>query len=71
MGTKSLLTTAMVDHAVKSHNCQASKLHRINMGDARLKIRNERSWDHYCVSCARKIIAKDRAALDALEKELP
>lgn len=71
MGTKSLLTTATVDHAVNSHNCQASKSHRINKGDARLKVRNERSWDHYCVSCAKKIIAKDRAVLDSLENELP
>jgi hypothetical protein len=67
MTTKSLVIQVRVDIAAKSHNCQASAKHRIEKGDARLKVRNGRSWDHYCRDCAEKILARDIAKLTALQ----
>lgn len=66
MAIKSLIVGAMIDHAKKSHNCQANSRHRINSGDLRLKVKNGRSWDHYCESCARTIISRDIDKLTAL-----
>lgn len=66
MAIKSLIVQVGVDAAGKSHNCQANSKHRIAMGDIRLKVRNGRSWDHYCRACAETIIARDIAKLAVL-----
>jgi hypothetical protein len=63
---KTLVTRVEVDVAIKSHNCQANAQHRIDRGDARLKVRNGRSWDHYCLQCARTIIQRDLLCLKEL-----
>jgi len=68
---KSLICQVGVDTAGKSHNCQANSRHRIAMGDVRLKVRNGRSWDHYCADCARTIIARDIAKLTLLQELKP
>jgi hypothetical protein len=64
---KSIVIRVEVDTAKKSHNCQANANHRIERGNTRLNVRNGRSWDRYCVSCARTIIACDIAKLQNLE----
>lgn len=66
MATKSLVIQARVDVAGKSHNCQANRRHRIAMGEVRLKVRNGRSWDHYCRNCAEAIISRDLRKLAEL-----
>ena len=71
MGTKSLVTQVGVDRAGKAHNCQANARHRIERGDVRLKVRNGRSWDHYCRDCAETIIARDIEKLIALRAMTP
>ncbi len=71
MATKSLLIRTKVDTAGKAHNCQASAKHRIEKGDVRLKVRNGRSWEHYCLACAKKIIGRDIAKLMELQKMEP
>ena len=71
MAIKSLIVQVSVDTAGKSHNCQANRKHRIAMGDIRLKVRNGRSWDHYCRACAETIIARDIAKLTALSAMHP
>jgi hypothetical protein len=70
MARKSLVIRILVDTARSSHNCQASKNHRINKGDVRLKVRNGRSWDHYCRDCAEAMIADGIHHLEGL-KGLP
>lgn len=67
---KSLLIRVEIDEAKKAHNCQANATHRIERGDKRLKVRNGRSWDHYCISCAAVIIGRDIATLQALQPRL-
>ena len=71
MAIRSLVVQVGVDVAGKSHNCQANSKHRINMGDVRLKVRNGRSWDHYCRACAEAIIARDLEKLAALRALRP
>ncbi|MGI1678070.1 MAG: hypothetical protein K6L75_05015 [Cellvibrionaceae bacterium] len=65
---KSLITQTEVDEAQRAHNCQASSKHRIERGQKRLKVKNGRSWDHYCVACAKQIIGKDKEKLNLLAK---
>lgn len=67
---KSLVERIEVDQAGKAHNCQANARHRIEKGDKRLKVRNGRSWDHYCLECARTIIQRDIAALQAFVSQV-
>ena len=67
---KSLVTRVEVDVAKKAHNCQANARHRIERGDKRLNVRNGRSWDRYCLECARNIVQRDIAALEALSRAL-
>jgi hypothetical protein len=70
MAIKTLVITTDVDHALKAHNCQANAKHRITRGNPRLKVKNERSWDHYCLSCAVDIVARDLDKLRQLQTEL-
>ena len=65
---KSILIQVQIDQAKKAHNCQANARHRIARDDARLNVRNGRSWDRYCVSCATTIIERDIAELQELQR---
>jgi hypothetical protein len=40
------------------------------MGERRLKVKVGRSYEHYCLECARKILVGDSAKLNALVAEL-
>lgn len=71
MATKSLLIRADVDIAGRAHNCQASARHRIEKGDVRLKVKKGRSWEHYCLACAKKIISLDLEKLKILQGMRP
>lgn len=68
---RSLVIRTEVDQAKKSHKCQASKHHLISKGDLRLKVRTGRSWDHYCCTCAEKMIARDIEKLTKLKEMRP
>ena len=65
---KSLLIRTDVDVAKKAHNCKGNARHRIRRGDRRLKVRNGRSWSHYCLECACNIVRRDVDALLALRQ---
>ena len=71
MATKSLVIRTEVDTAGRAHNCQASAKHRIEKGDVRLKVKKGRSWEHYCLACAKKIIGLDLEKLKALQEMKP
>ncbi len=70
MATKSLVIRVEIDQAKHSHDCQANNRHRIKMGDSRLKVRNGRSWDHYCIPCAVAIVQRDLGKLQQLGQSL-
>ncbi|BCZ98031.1 TPA: hypothetical protein JBH59_05595 [Legionella pneumophila] len=67
---KSLITRFNIDEAQKAHNCQANNKHRIEKGNKRLKVSNQRSWDHYCLDCGKKIVQRDIVKLQKLLEEL-
>ena len=67
---KSIIQSVEVDEAQKAHNCQHNKSHRLERGDKRLKVWDQRSPEHYCVTCALDIIARDIAKLQEIEKQL-
>ena len=60
------MVQARIDTAGKAHNCQANARHRVEKGEVRLKVRNGRSWDHYCRACAEIIIDRDIQKLRCL-----
>ncbi len=63
---KSLVTRVKIGTALRAHNCQANRQHRVLKGDTRLSVRNGRSWDNYCLECARKILANDLQKLQEI-----
>jgi hypothetical protein len=67
---KSIIIRVAVDSAQRAHNCQHNPSHRLQQGDKRLKIRKQRTWEHFCVQCALEIIAHGRSRLDALARDL-
>jgi len=67
---KSLVIRVEIDQAKKAHNCQANGKHRIEGGDTRLCVRKGRSWDRYCLLCARTMIERDIAELQNLQRQL-
>jgi hypothetical protein len=67
---RSLVTHVEIDVALKSHDCQGNPKHRINRGDARLKVREGRGWDHYCIACGKVIVRRDIVALQEVAARL-
>ena len=67
---RTLITTSNFDKAIRSHNCQANSKHRISMGDTRLNVRTGRSWDRYCLVCAREILRRDAEKILELQQQL-
>lgn len=61
---RSLLTTVKVELVIRSHDCQGNSTHRLQKGDRRLAVRNERGWDNYCLSCGKKILEGDATKIN-------
>lgn len=70
MSRKSLVQRVEVEHAKKAHNCQANQKHRLQQGDTRLKVYNDRSADHYCRACALSIVEHDIKKLQEIARQL-
>ena len=71
MAIKSLVISVEIDHALKGHDCQASAKHRIVKGDLRLKVKDGRNPDYYCLPCARVMIQRGIDKLMDLQQKLP
>lgn len=67
---KSILQKIEIDKALKAHNCQYNKNHRIKRADTRLKLTKNRSYDHYCKQCAIDIVERDITKLNSLLQQL-
>jgi DNA-binding transcriptional regulator GbsR (MarR family) len=68
--TKSFLKNISIDTAKRSHFCQHNKKHKINKGDKRLKFKEGRAFQHFCIECAKESLKKDINELNALLTEL-
>jgi hypothetical protein len=67
---RSLLLRVEIDQAKRAHKCQANGRHNFKSGDTRLNVRNGRSWDRYCVDCARKILSVNLESLSKVANAL-
>lgn len=67
---RSVLIRVEIDRAQRAHDCQANARHRIGRGDIRLKVRNGRSWDHYCPTCAQTILSRAIGSLQGVQAGL-
>jgi hypothetical protein len=70
MAHKSILVTVCVDEVGHAHDCQHNKRHRLERGNRRLKVRKDRSYEHFCVTCALQIIQRDVERLHLLAMQL-
>lgn len=61
---KSFLDSMEVDVAMKSHDCQHNKKHRITKGDKRLSVKVGRSHERFCKGCAVETMKRDIAILE-------
>lgn len=67
---RSLTLPLTVDVASKLHVCQNNSKHVVVKGDLRLKVSVGRSYEHYCVECARKFIKQAIERLEELDTQL-
>ena len=68
--SKSFIKNISIDTAQRSHLCRHNKKHTIGTGDKRLKYKEGRAFQHFCVECAKESLRKDIALLNALLIEL-
>jgi hypothetical protein len=68
--TKSFLKNISIDTAKQSHFCKHNKKHKINKGDKRLKFKEGRAYQHFCIECAKESLTKDINELNTLLTEL-
>ena len=67
---KSFLPRLVVDQALRAHNCQHNRAHRILQGNKRLKVVDGRTTEHFCVHCAVKFLEGDIAEMQQLTIDL-
>jgi hypothetical protein len=52
--------------AGRAHDCRYNKRHRIQKGEHRLTIKDDRDEHHYCLTCAHDFMQKSFAKLQEL-----
>ena len=67
---KSFLKNISIDTAKLSHFCKHNKKHKINKGDKRLKLKEGRASQHFCIECAKESLTRDINELNTLLTEL-
>jgi hypothetical protein len=67
---KSFIQPMSIDRAGRAHSCQHSAAHVLQKGDVRLKLRVDRSYEHFCRDCAIASLQADILTLQLLVEEL-
>lgn len=67
---KKIVKNTSWDTAIHSHKCKNNSKHTITKGDRRLKIKEGRSENHYCVQCAEKILKNGLSEIESLIGDL-
>ncbi|XID92244.1 hypothetical protein ACF3MZ_27880 [Paenibacillaceae bacterium WGS1546] len=67
---KSFLKSIEVDEAKREHKCQHIPSHQISKSERRLKLKVDRTFEHFCVDCAIKTIEADIAKLQNIKLQL-
>lgn len=63
---KSFLKTISIDYAKRAHDCQHNRNHRLNKGEIRLRLKEQRSCEYYCAMCAIQSLEADIFELNAV-----
>ncbi|WP_025849458.1 hypothetical protein [Paenibacillus ehimensis] len=67
---KTFIKSIEVDEAKRAHSCQHVSSHRIQTGEKRLKLKVERTFEHFCTPCALKMIDSDIEKLQNIRTQL-
>ena len=67
---KSFLKNISIDTAKLTHFCKHNRKHKINKGDKRLKLKEGRASQHFCIECAKESLRKDINELSSLLTKL-
>jgi hypothetical protein len=67
---KSFLKNIVVDKAMRSHCCKHNSNHKIQSGEKRLRLKTNRSHEHFCVKCAVESINADMKKLEEIKNLL-
>ncbi|GBK66233.1 hypothetical protein P4H94_14930 [Paenibacillus macerans] len=67
---KSLVKSIEVDMAKRAHSCQHVPSHRILSGEKRLKLKVDRTYEHFCTECALKMIDSDIEKLQSIKEQI-
>ena len=62
---KSLVKHITLDFAGRKHSCQHNQSHTIHKGQIRLKLRQDRTDEHFCKHCGLKMLELDVERLKA------
>jgi len=68
--TKSFIKNISIDTAKRTHSCKHNRKHIINIGDKRLKYKEGRAYQHFCIKCAEESLKDDISKLRKLLNEL-
>lgn len=67
---KSFVKNISIENAKKAHNCQHNSKHRILAGDVRVKLKDGRTAEYFCVNCALDTIQRDITRLEEIKQYL-
>ncbi|MDF2647440.1 MAG: hypothetical protein K0Q73_3245 [Paenibacillus sp.] len=67
---KTLIKSITVDDAQRAHSCQHIPSHRVLQGEKRLKLKVNRSFEHFCTVCALQIIEADIQKLQRIKDQM-
>ncbi len=65
---KSFVKSISIENAKKAHNCQHNSKHRILAGDVRVKLKDGRTAEYFCINCALDTIRRDITMLEEIKK---
>jgi len=68
---KQLIKSMHVDLAQRGHNCQHCASHRIEKGDVRLGVKNDRNIEYFCSECAKRFLNNSVTELQNLISRFP
>jgi hypothetical protein len=67
---KSFIKNIEVTHARRKHCCKHNKKHIVNAGDKRLTLKVNRSYENFCIECAKISLKADIAKLQSILNQL-
>jgi hypothetical protein len=67
---KSFVKNIAITHAERKHSCKHNKNHIITAGDIRLSLKVNRSYENFCVECAKTSLRADIAKLQTILNKL-